>query len=378
VAASNTNLPNATFIVRLPKAWKLLATSSSQPFHSIDRSGGTSGMTTGVKAPSGRTIWKAVRDELMLNLYPLPFTTIAPAVYHVYLHPDDFEAVEPIAARIVGQIQQALTAEVEKMNRGLERPARRVFTRLLDREELPAIELPAQGWQVYLRADRDGDLEPGQLGIVSTIAMPAPAEYAGTPTTRIVRSVVDAGRRTSTTTDVQAIATPPAAPALSTASATSKGSDTRERAKLSYEDEQGPHVFIMRKDAVSIGRGGSAAWVDVGGRPDRGEPEDLARARPDPRRSGRPLLHPGRQPLGHIRRRRGHSGSGQERRGRGAAGPRAGAAVEGAHRARRRHRDRLRSRRTMNWLYWLDFVFLAALCAVVGWLFYLARSFDGR
>jgi hypothetical protein len=32
----------------------------------------------------------------------------------------------------------------------------------------------------------------------------------------------------------------------------------------------------------------------------------------------------------------------------------------------------------MNWLYWLDFVFLAALCAVVVWLFYLARSFDGR
>lgn len=220
-------------------------------------------MTTGVKAPSGRTIWKAVRDELMLNLYPLPFTTIAPAVYHIYLHPDDFQAIEPIATRIVGQIQQALTAEVEKMNRGLERPARRVFTRLLDREELPAIELPAQGWQVYLRADRDGDLEPGQLGIVSTLAMPAPAEYAGTPTTRIVRSVVDAGRRTSTTTDVQAIATPPAAPALSTAAATSKGNDTRERAKLSYEDEQGPHVFIMRKDAVSVGRGGSAAWVDV-------------------------------------------------------------------------------------------------------------------
>ena len=47
-------------------------------------------MATAVKAPSGRTIWKAVRDELMLNLYPLPFCTIAPAVYHVYLHPDDF------------------------------------------------------------------------------------------------------------------------------------------------------------------------------------------------------------------------------------------------------------------------------------------------
>ena len=84
-------------------------------------------MATAVKAPSGRTIWKAVRDELMLNLYPLPFSTIAPAVYHVYLHPDDFAAVEGVSARVVSQIEQALTAEVETVNRGLRRSSRRVF-----------------------------------------------------------------------------------------------------------------------------------------------------------------------------------------------------------------------------------------------------------
>jgi pSer/pThr/pTyr-binding forkhead associated (FHA) protein len=34
-------------------------------------------------------------------------------------------------------------------------------------------------------------------------------------------------------------------------------------AHLAYVDEQGPHIFVMRKDVVSIGRGGSAHWVDV-------------------------------------------------------------------------------------------------------------------
>ena len=43
------------------------------------------------------------------NLYPLPFSTIAPTVYHVYLHPDDFDAIDGVAARVVDQIQQALT-----------------------------------------------------------------------------------------------------------------------------------------------------------------------------------------------------------------------------------------------------------------------------
>jgi hypothetical protein len=34
-------------------------------------------------------------------------------------------------------------------------------------------------------------------------------------------------------------------------------------AQLAYVDEGGPHIFVMRKDVVSIGRGGSAHWVDV-------------------------------------------------------------------------------------------------------------------
>ena len=241
-------------------------------------------MAAAVRAPSGRKIWKAVRDELMLNLYPLPFSTIAPTVYHVYLHPDDFDAIDGVAARVVGQIQQALTAEVEKVNLGLRRSTRRVLSRLLDREELPPIEVPGSGWEVHLCADRNGELERGQIGIVSTLAMPAPAEYAGTPTTRIVRSVVGGGRRTATSTTSEAgpAAAPPAAtpgatrveparsaetPARSAESPRSAeikdARDNRERARLTYEDEQGPHVFLMRKDSVSIGRGGSSAWVDV-------------------------------------------------------------------------------------------------------------------
>jgi hypothetical protein len=229
-------------------------------------------MAITVRAPSGRKIWKAVRDELMLNLYPLPFSTIAPTVYHVYLHPDDFESIEGLSGRIVGQVQQALTAEVEKINDGLQRSTRRVLTRLLDREEMSPIEVPASGWEVHLCADRNGELERGQLGIVSTLAVPAPAEFSGTPTTRIVKSVVGGGRRTTSASEVQGpvTASAPPAPVVASASATAVPSatvaeprDTRERARLSYLDEQGPHVFLMRKDALSIGRGGTAAWVDV-------------------------------------------------------------------------------------------------------------------
>jgi pSer/pThr/pTyr-binding forkhead associated (FHA) protein len=207
------------------------------------------------RAPDGRHIWKAVRDELILNLYPLPFSTLAPGVYHVYLHPDDFEAVEHISQRIIAQVERALTAEIEKINRRLERPARRVLTRLLERDALAPIEIPAGGWHVHLLADRNSELKRGFLGIVSTLSVPAPTEYDGAPTTRIVKSVVGSRHRATTTEVRQSVPRSSSAPA--------SAPDSVERARLTYEDDQGRHIFSMRKDSLSVGRGGSSAWVDV-------------------------------------------------------------------------------------------------------------------
>jgi hypothetical protein len=209
-------------------------------------------MTRAGKTPDGRQIWKAVRDELMLNLYPMPYSTAAPSVYHVYLHPDDFDEIEEIGQRITAQIERALTAEVEKMNQRLERRAGGVLARLLEREELSPIEIPAGGWKVHIQADRNNELRRGFLGVVSTLSVPPPAEYAGTPTTRIVKSVVGGGNRSSTT-EVRPVQPPAPAPTH----------DSSERARLSYRDEQGAHIFSMRKDTLSVGRGGSSAWVDV-------------------------------------------------------------------------------------------------------------------
>lgn len=256
------------------------------------------------RPPSGRKIWDAVREELLLNLYPLPFSTLAPSVYHVYLHPDDFATIEGIAPKLAEQLQQALTGEVERINRGRARPVRALVSRLLDRDPLPAIEVPPDGWEVHIRPDPNGELTRGQLGIECTLALPAPVEYEGTPTTRIIRSVVGARGRSSTMREVPTpAAAAPAAPQAGAAAASggpaapagaasagsvgasaagsgdsigagavaaapppARGTESRslrDRARLAYTDDQGAHEFIMRKDTVSIGRGGSAVWVDV-------------------------------------------------------------------------------------------------------------------
>jgi pSer/pThr/pTyr-binding forkhead associated (FHA) protein len=213
-------------------------------------------MTEHPKPPSGRDIWMAVREELRLNLYELPYSTLCPTVYHVYLHPADFQTIEGIVPRLVAELQQALTGDVARLNRRVAGAGRRALGRILQREEMGQIDVPPDGWDVSIAADQDGELARGHLGILSSLSMPAPASYAGTPTTRIVRSVVSGGRRTSTTTEVPQV----------TADRTGSGPTSAEpgaRARLTYEDDQGRHEFTMQKDSLVVGRGGSAAWVDV-------------------------------------------------------------------------------------------------------------------
>lgn len=210
-------------------------------------------MAAAAKIPSGVTIWNAMRDELLMNMYQLPFTTLPPTIFHVYLHPADYDRIEGIVPRIISELQKALSEEVRKINEGRARPAG-MLSRLIEHEDAGPIEVPTTGWDVHIHADRNDGLKPGELGIESMLPLPAPVEFGGPPTTRIVKAVVTDTGRSSTTIEVQQPAPPPR---------TSTDHSTTERATLRYDDEQGSHLFSMRKDTLSVGRGGSAVWVDV-------------------------------------------------------------------------------------------------------------------
>ncbi|HJU42112.1 MAG TPA: FHA domain-containing protein [Vicinamibacterales bacterium] len=211
--------------------------------------------------PSGRTIVLELVREMEDRLYPLFYRVLPPRAYHVYLHPDDYREIETVAPVIAADAQRALTERVDTLNR---RPR---WQRALLGEQQP-IEPPSAGWEIAIHPDANSELERGQLGIVSRLAVAArPTFEGGTPTTRIARTVVTGTLRRTTTseeaTPLIAVAAAPAVPANSTSTAEARVEAPRGFAQLAYVDEQGPHTFVMRKDVVSIGRGGSAHWVDV-------------------------------------------------------------------------------------------------------------------
>jgi hypothetical protein len=199
------------------------------------------------RPPSGRDIWQALKVELRNNLYPLPSLTLAPAVFHVYLHAEDFEFIEGIASRIAAEMASALTREVKSLNDESSRRRGALRGWLHAEDAIAPIEEPAGGWEVNIQPDHDRELPRGTIGLVSKLMVPPRPEYNGVPTIRTVKAVFTEGRRTLPATDAS----------------TPTRAASPLRATLRYQDEAGDHMFPMRKELIKIGRGGSDAWVDV-------------------------------------------------------------------------------------------------------------------
>jgi hypothetical protein len=234
---------------------------------------------TSPKPPSGRTIVLELLKEMEERRYPLFYRTLPPAAYHVYLHPDDFRTVEPIVPAIVADAQQGLTARVDALN------GRSRLSRLISGTE-PPLEIPPAGWEIHVRADANGELGRGEIGIESRLSIPPPPRYeGGAATTRIAKTIVTGSVRRSLPPEAvvpaavasELFALVPEA-AVAAAGVAGDATATASRvppplpaalvprpgmARLAYADEDGPHVFVMHKDVISIGRGGSAHWVDV-------------------------------------------------------------------------------------------------------------------
>jgi hypothetical protein len=214
------------------------------------------------KAPTGHRIVLELVNEMQDRLYPLYYRTLAPSLFHVYLHPDDYREIEGVTSLIALDAQKALSARVTRWNR------RSRWSSLLS--DNASVEAPPGGWEIHIHPEANGELERGELGIVSRLSVPAAPHYdAGTPTARIVRTVVTSSTRRSVASEsvMSDEATPPPIPALPAAVAAlppvTDANSTNGFARLAYTDEEGPHVYAMKKDVVSIGRGGREHWVDL-------------------------------------------------------------------------------------------------------------------
>lgn len=219
------------------------------------------------RRPSGALV-DAIVDNMRQNLEELKYATLAPSRYTVYLSQAEYTRLEGILPRLQAEAIRALNEELERLNRPnwLQRrvgwvPGRR----------RPVAENAGTRWHIEFLVDTDGELaSPGDIIVHSDLMLaPDPELGVGERTRRITtrfRSGDDGPGsdhigKTPKGSDPGLTPTEGATQAAAPASPTH--APAAVLARLTFTDNDGAHVFEIRRDKTTIGRGGRAFAVDV-------------------------------------------------------------------------------------------------------------------
>lgn len=197
---------------------------------------------------TAREIILEIVRNMREGLEPLHYSTLAPAMYHVYLQSDDMERLRGIVPRIVEEARRALDEELERLNKASLGERLKVA-----RRSEPKIAVPEGGWQIRILENTDDDVGPGDIVIYSDLSLPAKAELgAGSMTKRIATRRLSGVETTASPRYEKAPEAPP-----------EPQNDGTTLAIIEYEDNGGRKTFRMTRDQIVVGRGGRDYWTDL-------------------------------------------------------------------------------------------------------------------
>lgn len=186
-------------------------------------------------------------NELIRNAesgaFPIRYTTLVPCIYNVYLHPEDYQQIRPIAAFLRNEAKQALQEHLDSRNRtGLPSGIARVVGLAGGRQ--PEYRILEKDWTIEFHPDVEDRLARGDIEVYSELGRGEQEDLGdGAKTTFITRRA--AGEETASRV---------------AGAATAGGA---QLGHIRYSDESGAHDFAIRQPQVVIGRGGKGVWVDL-------------------------------------------------------------------------------------------------------------------
>src|ERR1700684_1883544 len=190
-------------------------------------------------------------SELIRNAdagwFKVRYTVLVPCIFNVYLHPRDYELIQPIAELIQEEAVRALKEHLSDLNKP--RTARPFVKRFGSagepRSEYKILE---KQWMGQFHADQEERLRPGEIEVYSELGSARPKDFgAGAMTTFITRhhagdpATVDGGNQ-GARDQVLAKAV---------------------LARVLYQHSETDKTFVMTSEEIVIGRGGKAVWVDL-------------------------------------------------------------------------------------------------------------------
>ena len=192
-------------------------------------------------------------EEILYNSergqFEFPERVIVPAVYHIYLHPEDIDRLKTVDAVIREECKNGLNKRLRHLNR-------KRFVR-----KSVQYGIQAQDWEIKTLADYHDDAAAGSVKVVSSLAPAEESELVGTVTVRVKRSPPV---KSPTSPAAPVSATPLlVAPETRDSRLTKEARETRKTpaqpqlawGALSWRDDEGEKTFQLVESTASIGRG---------------------------------------------------------------------------------------------------------------------------
>ncbi len=212
------------------------------------------------------------------GLFRIRRKTLVPAIYRIYLNPEDYEPFRDIVPFIAGEIRAVLDEKLAAWNGSHRKMASSLLEKIGAGESAVGSDYVrvSESWTVEIYPDLDGKLQPGEIEVYSELGAPQKTEYgAGSLTRRIFPKKAEEGLESDATVHRSATLPAeqtsehedtPAGEALAAGKLVEeKDEQTKGRAfaYIRYADQQGNQVFDVTKNQVVIGRGGRSYWVDL-------------------------------------------------------------------------------------------------------------------
>ncbi len=185
------------------------------------------------------------------GVFKIRYTAVLPSIYHVYLHPADFDTVKPVVKALTAETRTALIERVEEFNRS-GRPSSIARTLGFDSGKQIEYKILDPDWTIEFHPDVEDRLNRGDIEIYSELASAERPDFGDGAMTRHVTKRLASGATSSATVPASEV-TAPGQP----------GAGSPVFAYIRYEDAQGPQVFPVTKNQIVIGRGGKSFWIDL-------------------------------------------------------------------------------------------------------------------
>jgi hypothetical protein len=233
---------------------------------------------------TAREIIDGIVESMHASLEPLVFSEAAPGHFYVSLRREDYERLRTLFGVITEEAGEILDQEILQLNRRLGAPWWNRLLRHLRSKvggggyEVCRFLKPEGGWHIYFAVDDDlapdkvfevkaslSDMGVSARAGIGNAVLPEPGGEHVTDNEGCLREGTsgDEGRDPEDVCEETLVSAPLSETLDETLLARPASVADHVYAELSFTDDCGPQLYLMKKMQIVIGRGGREYWVDL-------------------------------------------------------------------------------------------------------------------